>query len=261
MARCLLNATGACCHNRMNPQSLPRSKGSWRPMRGCGPIWRPNISTNGRSFTATRWWGLYRLPGRGQAGRQTVRLWALPHPAGGADRLAGVRQVALAGTVWQLLTADFPACRASSRGSCWFRSGQSSRLKLDLIPATIEFVGDKPQLPPDLYPALIDTGASGNCVDDQLGISLGLPVIHYGGEIFGSAGKHTVTIYLAQIHIADLGRTISGQFAGIHLAAGGQLYRAIIGRSFLSDFMLLYDGRTGAVTLNDDLSVCRRRSC
>ena len=42
------------------------------------------------------------------------------------------------------------------------------------------------------------------------------------------------------------------QFVGVRLGAGGQLHRAILSRSFLQDFVLRYDGRTGLVTLSDD---------
>ena len=130
--------------------------------------------------------------------------------------------------------------------------GPTIPVAIGFDPGYDEFVDARPMLPPDLYPALIDTGASDNSVDDELAIGLRLPVIYYEQEVSGSAGTHTVTVYLVQIHIPELGRTISGQFAGLHWAAGGQLHRAIIGRSFLSDFALHYDGRTGTVTLSDD---------
>ena len=111
-------------------------------------------------------------------------------------------------------------------------------------------VDPKPKLPPTLYPALIDTGASDNSVDYQLAVRIGLPVIHYEQEISGSAGRHTVPVYLAHVHINEISHTISGRFTGVQLAAGGQMHAAILGRSFLSDFTLIYDGPTGTVTLS-----------
>ena len=130
--------------------------------------------------------------------------------------------------------------------------GPTIPVEIDFDPGYDEFSNEKPILPPDLYPALVDTGASGNSIDDALATDLRLPVIFYDEEISGSAGTHTVNIYLAHIYIPELGRTIDGRFTGVHLAAGGQMHRAIIGRSFLGDFVLHYDGRTGEVTLSDD---------
>ena len=109
-----------------------------------------------------------------------------------------------------------------------------------------------PDIPPDLFPALVDTGASANSIDADLAARLGLPVIDLDTEVSGSAGRHLADVYLARIHIPGLDRTISGRFTGIKLASGGQLHSAIIGRSFLKDFVLSYDGRTGEVSVSDD---------
>jgi hypothetical protein len=40
-----------------------------------------------------------------------------------------------------------------------------------------------------------------------------------------------------------------GRFLGVNLLAGGQQHRALIGRSFLVDKILIYDGRTGQVQI------------
>ncbi len=98
---------------------------------------------------------------------------------------------------------------------------------------------------------MVDTGASSNGIDADLALSLRLPVIDSDSEVAGSSGAHAADIYLAQIHIPELERTISGRFTGVRLAAGGQLHRAIIGRSFLKDFVLYYDGPTGEATISD----------
>lgn len=146
----------------------------------------------------------------------------------------------------------FPDLPGDIRSKLLVEVGPTIPVEIGYDPGYDEFVDAKPALSPDLYPALVDTGASGNSVDDELAISLRLPIIYYEWEVSGSAGIHTVNVYLAQSYVPELTRTISGQFVGVHLAAGGQLHRAIIGRSFLSDFALFYDGRTGAVTLSDD---------
>ncbi len=130
--------------------------------------------------------------------------------------------------------------------------GPTIPVQIGFDPGFGEFDTADPILPPDLFSALVDTGASSNSIDAELASDLRLPVIYYDEEVSGSAGKHKADIYLAQIHIPELDRTISGQFVGVRLAAGGQLHRAIIGRSFLRNFVLHYDGRTGKVTVSDD---------
>jgi len=41
-----------------------------------------------------------------------------------------------------------------------------------------------------------------------------------------------------------------GAFAAIDLIAGGQWHHALIGRTFLQEFTMVYEGRTGTVTLS-----------
>ena len=36
----------------------------------------------------------------------------------------------------------------------------------------------------------------------------------------------------------------------MHLEAGGQPYHALMGRDFLKDYRMVYDGETGQVTLS-----------
>jgi hypothetical protein len=79
---------------------------------------------------------------------------------------------------------------------------------------------------------------------------LGLPVIDQQ-NIGGVGGSMVANIYLAQIYVPSLNETIYGQFAGVHLVAGGQQHVALIGRTFLVNFTMVYDGRSGLVTLID----------
>jgi len=97
-------------------------------------------------------------------------------------------------------------------------------------------------------PALIDTGAQQSFIDNDLALSLQLPVVNQQ-TVSGSVGKHTVTMYLGHIHVPSLGFTITGQFGGVHLVAGGQRHRALIGRSFLLHLKMTYNGLDGTVTL------------
>jgi hypothetical protein len=45
---------------------------------------------------------------------------------------------------------------------------------------------------------------------------------------------------------------VYGLFAGVNLAAGGQPHQALIGRTFLRHFTMIYEGRTGTVTITND---------
>lgn len=96
--------------------------------------------------------------------------------------------------------------------------------------------------------ALVDTGAGECFIDDQLAIQLGLPAIDRR-KVAGISGVKETVMYLAQLHIPTLGFTMYGEFGGVDLAAGGQPHRALIGRSFLQRCTLIYDGKTGDVTI------------
>jgi hypothetical protein len=57
-------------------------------------------------------------------------------------------------------------------------------------------------------------------------------------------------MHLAQVRAPTLGFTIYGLFAGVHLKAGGQPHRALIGRTFLQNLTMVYEGKTGTVTIH-----------
>jgi len=97
--------------------------------------------------------------------------------------------------------------------------------------------------------ALVDTGASQSCIDNLLASQLGLPIVDKQ-PISGTIGTHMVNVYLAQIHVPNLGFTIYGTFFGVDLAAGGQVHKALIGRTFLRNFTMVYEGKTGTVTIS-----------
>jgi predicted aspartyl protease len=110
---------------------------------------------------------------------------------------------------------------------------------------------------PDIIPvsgiknvdALVDTGASESCIDNLLASSLNLPIVDRRA-ISGVGGRTITNMYLAQIHIPSLKFTIYGAFAGVDLRAGGQPHNALIGRTFLQIFTMIYEGKTGNVTLS-----------
>ncbi len=108
--------------------------------------------------------------------------------------------------------------------------------------------GALPDLPQKSVRALIDTGAGGDCIDDDLARSLGLPVTDEG-EISGVGGKHLAFVYLARLWIPALDRLLFQPFTGVKLSQGEQWHGVILGRSFLRQYRLTYDGRTGQVEL------------
>ena len=151
-----------------------------------------------------------------------------------------------------MATADcgFPDAPGDIRRTLLIEVGPTIPVAIGFDPGYDEFVDARPALPPDLYPALVDPGANGNSIDEELASGLRLPVIFYDVEISGSVGMHTVNIYLAQIYIPALEFTIYGQLGGVGLSEGGQPYSALLGRSFLRHFTMTYDGPTGLVTLS-----------
>jgi len=96
--------------------------------------------------------------------------------------------------------------------------------------------------------ALVDTRATSSCIDSQLAMALGLPIVDQS-RVAGIGGERTVNMHLAQIHVPQLEYTVYGQFAGVELAAGGQAHSALIGRTFLRAFKMVYDGTTGQVMI------------
>lgn len=98
--------------------------------------------------------------------------------------------------------------------------------------------------------ALVYTGAGECCIDSMLATQLNLPIVDRR-FMSGIHGKEQVNIHLAQVHVPALNFTMYGAFAGVHLAAGGQQHRALIGRTFLQFYTMVYEGRTGTVTLSN----------
>ena len=108
-----------------------------------------------------------------------------------------------------------------------------------------------PELPQAPLPALVDTGALESCIDSALARELDLPVVDRG-TVAGVHGASEVDYHLAQVYVPGLDWTVYGTFAGVHLTAGGQVHTALIGRTFLQDFTLTYEGRTGRVSIANE---------
>ncbi len=115
------------------------------------------------------------------------------------------------------------------------------------LPSVPGATGAPVAIPSVQVPALIDTGASESCIDEQLAQQLQLPLINTTVRS-GIGGSITLNVYLAHITIPSI-VVEYGQFTGVHLQAGSQLHKALIGRKLLDDVLLVYDGSTGIVRL------------
>jgi len=141
-----------------------------------------------------------------------------------------------------------------------FKKGKGGASPADLLvqfgPTIFVDIGLKsrsaPGRPPDLQckavRALIDTGAGGDCIDDELAQALGLPITDEG-EISGIGGKHQAFIYTARLWVPALDRLLFQPFTGVKLKQGEQWHQVILGRSFLRQYRLSYDGGNGQVEL------------
>ena len=109
----------------------------------------------------------------------------------------------------------------------------------------------RPMIPEESYPALIDTGAIESCIDADLARALHLPILCQINAS-GMEGKAKLNVHLGQIYVPELEWTIFGQFIGVHLRAGQQPHFALIGRTFLQQVTLTYEGRTGQVALSTE---------
>lgn len=123
-------------------------------------------------------------------------------------------------------------------------------LLVDLGLRSRSAAGQKPDLPRKRVKALIDTGAGGDCIDDELAKALNLPITDEG-EISGVGGKHHANIYTARLYIPQLDRLLFQPFTGVKLQQGEQWHRVILGRSFLRRYHLVYSGPTGEVEIQD----------
>lgn len=96
--------------------------------------------------------------------------------------------------------------------------------------------------------ALIDTGASNTCIDDQAAKDLGLPVIDVAHMQSASHSKHQCNVYPVTIDIPGVVSLNSPRTLGAALASQGLL--ALIGRDVLSRCSLFYNGPMGQITLS-----------
>ncbi len=97
--------------------------------------------------------------------------------------------------------------------------------------------------------ALIDTGATSTCVDDDAAQRLQLPVIDVVQIASASHPKAEQNVYPISIEVAGLPIGIDAPRAiGAPLAAQGLL--VLIGRDVLQHCVLVYSGVTGSFSLS-----------
>ena len=121
-------------------------------------------------------------------------------------------------------------------------------IQVDIGLKSLSPAGAAPDLAGKKIKALIDTGAGGDCIDDDLARRLNLPVTDEG-EISGVGGRHRAFIYTARLYVPQLDKLLFQPFTGVKLYEGEQWHRVILGRSFLRGYRLVYEGVTGRVEI------------
>jgi predicted aspartyl protease len=107
----------------------------------------------------------------------------------------------------------------------------------------------KPTPPPVNGWALLDTGASNTCIDDEEAQKMNLPVIGVGSMSSASHAKTPSNIYPIQIEFTGFPiRFQSPRTMGAALKEIGLLL--LIGRDLLQYCTLFYNGGTGQITLS-----------
>ena len=100
--------------------------------------------------------------------------------------------------------------------------------------------------------ALIDTGADLSCVDIDLARNLSLQLADIR-PTRGIHGEQRTEFFLAELRIPVLNFIGRGMLAGLQLQSSGFRHSVLLGRDFLRHFSMLYEGRTGATIVGDDL--------
>lgn len=140
-------------------------------------------------------------------------------------------------------------CGFEGRPDKLVQYGPTIVVQIGFDPKYSIFSPDRPNLPSTRLHALVDTGATENCIDSSVAMELDLPIVDRQ-DVAGVHGRYPVNVYLAQIYIPELDVAIGGRLSGVHLTAGGQPHSALIGRSFLLHFTMVYEGQTGVVSIS-----------
>lgn len=128
------------------------------------------------------------------------------------------------------------------------RRGPTLAVKIGFDPDFQPENSTPPNIPTDSYEALVDTGAELSGIDNDLAARLGLPIVGRL-QMAGVHGIAEVNMYIGQIFIPFLHATFYSKFAGAALRSSSQGHDALIGRDFLKNGTMIYEGRTGVVTI------------
>ena len=96
--------------------------------------------------------------------------------------------------------------------------------------------------------ALVDTGASRTCVDQDAASRAGLNVIDRGSSSSASHSAHSVPVFACEIEVASLGKIRLPKAMGVTLANQGLI--ALIGRDALGSTVFVYNGLTGHFSIS-----------
>ena len=124
--------------------------------------------------------------------------------------------------------------------------GPTLHVRIGFDPSWIP--GETPSLG-NRFLALIDTGASDSYIDSSVAAALDLPISDR--TVVGTGGgRINANRHLAQIEIPQFEWTMYGAFAGVDLRkVGGVVHDAILGRDFLRNLLMTYNGATGHVLI------------
>jgi predicted aspartyl protease len=106
----------------------------------------------------------------------------------------------------------------------------------------------KPLPTPRTGLALIDTGATGTCIDEKVAQELGLPIIDVGKMTSATHADQQCSVYPVQINVPPILVLNSPRTMGAALAAQGLMI--LIGRDVLRTCNLFYNGPAGQFTLS-----------
>ena len=102
--------------------------------------------------------------------------------------------------------------------------------------------------PGKVVPALIDTGASNCMIDAMLAKELNLIPVDKA-LVAGVNGSSEHLIYMAAISVPQLDIHKFGKFLAANLKDGGQEHEVLLGRDFLTDTVMIYDGVRAQITI------------
>jgi hypothetical protein len=104
-----------------------------------------------------------------------------------------------------------------------------------------------PNIPAHEYLAVLDTGASHCVIDSALVRQLSLPFVRE--DVIHGIESVRRPIHSATVHAPQFDVTQHGEFYAGNTPEGRSI---LLGRIFLRRFTMIYEGRTGTITLSND---------